>query len=410
MNTVIERFINFIKQDTQSNYFSQTHPSTKNQLEFAALLYKECKEIGFTEVTIDEKGYIMATVPSNIKETVPTIGFIAHMDTSPDASGKNVQPQIIQNYDGNDIILSKEKNIILSPKDFPDLLLYQNDTIITSNGTTLLGADDKAGIAEILAAMEYLIKHNEILHGKIRICFTPDEEIGKGADFFDVKAFGADFAYTIDGGKIGELEYENFNAARANISIKGKSVHPGTAKNIMKNASLIAIELANEFPSKETPAYTENYEGFFHLCNMKGEVESAFLSYIIRDFDTIHFEDRKNFVKELVEKYNQKYNNCISLDLHDEYLNMASKIKDHMQIIDLAEQAMKECNITPIIQPIRGGTDGARLSYMGLPCPNLFTGGHNFHGAYEFIPVSSMEKAVELIVKISESAVKIKSF
>ena len=410
LNTVIEKFINFTTQDTQSDHFSQTNPSTKNQLEFAALLYKECKELGLTEVTIDKKGYVMATLASNIKQTIPTIGFIAHMDTSPDASGKNVQPQIIQNYDGNDIILSKEKNIILSPKEFPDLLLYQNDTIITSNGTTLLGADDKAGIAEILTAMEYLIEHKEISHGKIRICFTPDEEIGQGADFFDVEAFGADFAYTIDGGKIGELEYENFNAARANITIKGKSVHPGTAKNIMKNASLIAVELANEFPSQETPAHTENYEGFFHLCNIKGEVESAFLSYIIRDFDTIQFENRKNFVKEVVEKYNKKYNNCISLDLHDEYLNMASKIKDHMEIINLAKQAMKECNITPIIQPIRGGTDGARLSYMGLPCPNIFTGGHNFHGPYEFIPVSSMKKAVELIVKISELAVKIKSF
>lgn len=410
MNIVAKKFIGFAKQDTQSNHFNQTHPSTKNQLEFAAFLYKECKELGLTEITIDEKGYVMATLASNVNECVPTIGFIAHMDTSPDASGKNIRPQIIENYDGKDIVLSKERNVILSPKEFPDLLHYQNDTIITSDGTTLLGADDKAGIAEILTAMEYLIKHKEIVHGKIRICFTPDEEIGQGADFFDIDIFGADFAYTVDGGKIGELEYENFNAARANIMIKGKSVHPGSAKSIMKNASLIAIEIANEFPPQQTPAHTENYEGFFHLCNMKGEVESAFLSYIIRDFDVIHFENRKNFVKEIIEKYNQKYSNCVTLDLYDEYLNMACKIKNHMEIIDLAKQAMEQCDITPIIQPIRGGTDGARLSYMGLPCPNLFTGGHNFHGPYEFIPVSSMEKCVELIVKISELAVKINSF
>ena len=341
-----------------------------------------------------------ALLPGNTANA-PTIGFISHMDTSPDASGENVLSNIVENYDGKAIPLN---GTVLSPEEFPSLKEYIGQTLITSDGTTLLGADDKAGIAEILTAAEYLLAHPEIPHGAIRIAFTPDEEIGKGVDFFDVDKFHADFAYTLDGGRIGELEYENFNAARAIIRIKGKNVHPGSAKNVMKNAALIGTEIASLLPERETPAKTEGYEGFFHLCSFEGDVTSATLNYIIRDFNADSFAHRKDLLRLIVERKNAQYNNCIELDLRDEYYNMLSQIEPHMEIVSLAKQAMLDCGITPIIQPIRGGTDGARLSFMGLPCPNLFAGGHNFHSNYEYIPVPSMEKAVSMIVRIAELA------
>lgn len=396
MQKVEQRFLSYIQHPTTSKEDATTFPSTKEQLDFALLLSKECKEIGLHDVMVDAYGYVFATLPANTKDA-PSIGFIAHMDTSPDASGENIQPRIIPNYDGNDIML---EGITLSPKEFPDLLSYQGETLITSDGTTLLGADDKAGIAEILTAMEYLIAHPEIPHGNIRVGFTPDEEVGAGADHFDVKKFGADFAYTLDGGKIGELEYENFNAAQAIIRIQGKSVHPGTAKNIMQNAALIGAEIASALPQNETPATTEGYEGFYHLCSFTGTVSEATLTYIIRDFDETSFQEKKSLLQTIVDEKNIQYKNAISLEIHDQYYNMISQLQERMEIIDLAKQAMEHCGITPIVQPIRGGTDGARLSFMGLPCPNLFAGGHNFHGPYEFIPVSSMEKAVEMIVEI----------
>jgi len=404
LNHVSERFLTYVQHHTTSDDNSKTFPSTTIQLDFAAFLAEECKKIGLSQTLVDKYGYVTAALPSNTDADLPVIGFIAHMDTCPDAPGKNVRPNIVENYDGG--ILPLLEGVVLSPEEFPDLLLYKGDTLITSDGTTLLGADDKAGIAEILTAMEYLLNHPDIKHGEIKIAFTPDEEIGHGVDNFDVKSFGADFAYTVDGGKIGELEYENFNAARANITIKGKSVHPGTAKNAMINAILIGAEIATALPKDEIPAKTEHYEGFFHLCSLTGNVSSASLSYIIRDFDKEAFEERKALVQTIVDGKNRQYENVITLELYDEYYNMVSKIKDSMEIVTLAETAMKECDVLPLIQPIRGGTDGARLSFMGLPCPNLFTGGHNFHGPYEFIPVSSMEKAVDVIVKIAELVAK----
>lgn len=400
MNTVEERFLRYVKHYTTSDEDSRSFPSTERQLAFASFLAKECEILGLTAVSVDKYGYVTATLPGNT-ENAPIIGFIAHMDTSPDASGENVKPNIVESYDGGSIPLN---HTILSPEEFPILKEYIGQRLITSDGTTLLGADDKAGIAEILTAMEYLQAHPEIPHGEIRIAFTPDEEIGKGVDFFDVPAFGADFAYTLDGGKIGELEYENFNAARAIIRIKGKNVHPGTAKNVMINAALIGAEIASRLPEKEIPAKTEGYEGFFHLCSFEGNVSSATLNYIIRDFDKASFENRKHLLRLIVERKNEQYPDCIELELRDEYYNMLSQIEPHMEIVDLAKQAMTDCGITPIIQPIRGGTDGARLSFMGLPCPNLFAGGHNFHSNYEFIPVPSMEKAVKMIVRIAELA------
>lgn len=405
MSKVVERFLRYVKYDTQSDDESRTTPSTVGQLVFARALKEELEEIGLTEVSLDENGYLMATLESNLEEgrKAPTIGFIAHMDTSPDMSGKNVKPQLIKNYDGNDIILNEGENIVLSPADFPELKNYLGEDIITTDGTTLLGADNKAGIAEIITAMEYLLENPDIKHGKIKIAFTPDEEIGRGADFFDVKKFGADLAYTVDGGPIGELEYENFNAAAARISIKGESVHPGTAKGKMVNSILIANELISRLPEKETPADTEGYEGFYHLVSIKGNVEETKLHYIIRDFDKVNFIKRKALMEEIVRDLNEKYDKGrIQLKITDQYYNMKEIIENNKEIIDIAYQAMEEIGVTPIITPIRGGTDGARLSYMGLPTPNIFTGGHNYHGKYEFIPVSSMEKAVELIVKISE--------
>lgn len=400
MKTVTERFLTYVKHHTTSDESSDTFPSTKRQLAFAAFLAKECEAIGLQSVSVDAYGYVTALLPGNTANA-PTIGFISHMDTSPDASGENVLSNIVENYDGKAIPLN---GTVLSPKEFPSLKEYIGQTLITSDGTTLLGADDKAGIAEILTAAEYLLAHPEIPHGDIRIAFTPDEEIGKGVDFFDVDKFHADFAYTLDGGRIGELEYENFNAARAIIRIKGKNVHPGSAKNVMKNAALIGTEIASLLPERETPAKTEGYEGFFHLCSFEGDVTSATLNYIIRDFNADSFAHRKELLRLIMERKNAQYNNCIELDLHDEYYNMLSQIEPHMEIVSLAKQAMLDCGITPIIQPIRGGTDGARLSFMGLPCPNLFAGGHNFHSNYEYVPVPSMEKAVSMIVRIAELA------
>lgn len=400
MRSVSERFLEYIKHHTTSEEDVSAFPSTKIQLDFAAFLAEECKAIGLQSVSVDKYGYVTALLPAT-KTGGPVIGFIAHMDTSPDANGENIQPNIVENYDGGVISL---KEGCLSPDEFPFLKDYIGQTLITTDGTTLLGADDKAGIAEILTAAEYLLAHPEIPHGDIRIAFTPDEEVGRGVDFFDVEGFGADCAFTLDGGRIGELEYENFNAARAVIKIHGKNVHPGTAKNVMVNAALIGAEFASALPADEIPAKTEGYEGFFHLCSFEGTTTSATLDYIIRDFDTASFESRKALIRSIVAELNEKYHSCIELDLHDQYHNMLSQIEPHMEIVELAKQAMLDCGITPIIQPIRGGTDGARLSFMGLPCPNLFAGGHNFHGNQEFVPIPSMEKAVEMIVRIAELA------
>lgn len=403
MTSVAERFLKYVKFPTSSNESSPTCPSTKNQLEFAKYLISECQTIGLEEVELDENGYVMATLPSNTDKDVKTLGFIAHMDTSPDMSGENIQPKMIKNYNGEDIVLNEEKNIILSPKVFPNLKKYTGHTLITTDGNTLLGADDKAGIAEILTAMEYLIAHPEIKHGKIRIAFTPDEEIGRGADLFDVQKFAADFAYTIDGGLLGELQYENFNAAYCKITINGQNVHPGTAKEKMKNAVRIGTELANLFPNEEIPEKTDGYEGFFHLNSFNGNVEKAELTYLIRDFDMTHFKQRKEFIEDTVRMMNERYGQgTIHLDLRDQYYNMKERLESKMDIVNRAFNAMKAVGIEPVVRPIRGGTDGARLSFMGLPCPNLFTGGDNFHGKYEYISVEAMEKAVEVIVKIAE--------
>jgi len=405
MSKLIERFINYVKIDTESNEDSTTCPSTDKQFNLAKILEKEMKEIGLVDVTLDENGYIMGTLPSNTSKEVPTIGFIAHMDTAPAFSGNSVKPNFVD-YQGGDIILNKEKNIVLSPNDFKELNDYIGETLITTDGTTLLGADDKAGIAEILTAMEYLIDHSEIKHGEIRIGFTPDEEIGRGANLFDVEKFGAEFAYTIDGGKLGEVEYENFNAASAKIEITGRSVHPGTAKDQLINALQVGIEIHNMLPVNERPEFTEEYEGFYMLYSMEGDVSKANLDYIIRDHSKEKFIEKKEYISSIVNLLNKKYNNAINLKITDSYYNMKEKIEEKIEVFNIAKDAMIELGITPIISPVRGGTDGARLSYMGLPCPNIFTGGHNYHGQYEYIPVSSMEKAVEVIVKISENVAK----
>ncbi|MCF6460146.1 peptidase T [Clostridium sp. Cult3] len=402
MSKVLNRFLKYVKYETTSDEYSTTTPSTKNQLKFAKVLGKELEELGLKDVSVNDKGYIMATLPSNIEKKIPTIGFIAHMDTSPDMSGKDISPNIIEDYDGKDIVLNEEKDIILSVDDFPEIKNYVGKTIITTDGTTLLGADDKAGIAEIITAIEYLIENPNIPHGTIKIAFTPDEEIGRGADHFDVDKFDADFAYTVDGGPIGELEYENFNAATANISIQGSNIHPGTAKGKMVNSILIGMELHSMLPINERPEYTEGYEGFYLLDDFVGNVEETKMSYIIRDHDMGKFNKKKKALEKIVEFLNYKYTNKIELKIEDSYYNMKEKIVPVMEIVDIAKRAMEAVNIEPIISPIRGGTDGARLSYMGLPCPNIFTGGHNYHGKYEYIPVPSMEKAVEVILKIIE--------
>lgn len=407
MQNIIDRFISYVIIDTESDANSPTTPSTKKQLDLANLLVKELNTIGLTEVTIDENGYVMGTLPSNVDHEVPTIGFVSHYDTSPDFTGKDVKPQIVENYDGGDIVLNKEQNIILSPSYFKDLLLYKGQTLITTNGLTLLGADDKAGLTEIVTAMEYLVQHPEIKHGKIRVGFTPDEEIGRGADIFDVEKFGAKWAYTMDGSQIGELEYENFNAAGAKIKFKGKSVHPGYAKGKMINSMLIANDFINQLPKNEIPQETVDYEGFYHVVGLSGSIEESVVELIIRDHDANLFQERKNKVLEIAEGINKKFAQqfgediCIA-EVKDQYYNMREKVEPMMFIVDLAEEAMKQLGITPLIKPIRGGTDGSRLSYMGLPCPNIFAGGHNFHGKYEYVPVESMQKAVDVIVKIAE--------
>ena len=408
---IIERFTSYVTIDTQSDPESNETPSTKKQWNLANKLADELKQIGMQEVEIDENSYIMATLPANIAHKVPVIGFISHFDTSPDFTGTNVKPQIIENYDGNDIILNKEQDIILSPDYFEDLLLYKGQTLITTDGTTLLGADDKAGITEIVSAMEYLIDNPQIPHGKIRVGFTPDEEIGRGAHKFDVKKFGAEWAYTMDGSQVGELEYENFNAAEAKVSIKGKIVHPGYAKDKMVNSMYIAQDFINSLPRLETPEHTEDRQGFFHLTDIKGDVEETKLKYIIRDHDKDHFEARKEMIRNLAAEINSQHEKeVIKIEIKDQYSNMREMVEPVMHIVDIAEEAMKAVNITPLIKPIRGGTDGAQLSYMGLPCPNIFAGGHNFHGRYEYVPVESMQKAVAVIVKIAEiTAEKYKS-
>jgi tripeptide aminopeptidase len=403
MKPIIKRFISYVTIDTESDPTSDTTPSTSKQWDLANKLVKELKAIGMSDVSIDDNAYIMATLPSNVAHDVPTIGFISHFDTSPDFTGANVKPQIIENYDGNDIILNKEEGIILSPDYFEDLLLYKGQTLITTDGTTLLGADDKAGITEIVTAMEYLINHPEIKHGEIKVGFTPDEEIGRGAHKFDVKKFGADWAYTMDGSQIGELEYENFNAAEAIVNIKGKIVHPGYAKGKMVNSMYYATEFINALPRLETPEHTEGYEGFFHLTKIEGKVEDTKLQYIIRDHDKEKFEARKALIKKIAEDLNSRYESKIfTIAINDQYYNMKEQVEPVKHIVDIAEEAMKSLGIKPIIKPIRGGTDGSQLSYMGLPCPNIFAGGHNFHGRYEYVPIESMIKAVEVICKIAE--------
>lgn len=402
---IINRFISYVTVDTESDPKSNTTPSTLKQWDLANKLVEELKAIGLSDVTIDNNAYIMATLPSNVEHDVPTIGFVSHFDTTPDFTGANVKPQIIENYDGKDIILNEEEQIILSPDLFDDLLQYKGQTLITTDGTTLLGADDKAGITEIVSAMEYLINHPEIKHGKIRIGFTPDEEIGRGAHKFDVEKFGADWAYTMDGSQIGELEFENFNAASAVVKVKGKIVHPGYAKGKMINSMYIATEFINSLPELETPEHTEDYQGFFHLSSIEGKVEETILNYIIRDHDKGHFEARKEMMQNLANEINSQYEReVIVIEIKDQYYNMKEKIEPVMHIVDIAEKAMKQSGIKPIIKPIRGGTDGSQLSYMGLPCPNIFAGGHNFHGRYEYVPVESMIKATEVICKIVELA------
>lgn len=402
MSKLIDRFLQYVKHETTSDESSTSVPSTSNQLEFAKILGRELEEIGLSDVSVDENGYVMATLPSNTENKAPIIGFIAHMDTSPDMSGNNVKPKIISNYNGEDIVLNDEENIIMSTKDFPDLKDYIGHDLITTDGTTLLGADNKAGIAEIITAVEYLIQNPHIPHGTVKIGFTPDEEIGRGADCFDVEKFGADFAYTVDGGPIGELEYENFNAATAKIYIQGRNVHPGTAKNKMINSILIANELNSMLPVDERPEYTEGYEGFYHLMAFNGSVEKTEIAYIIRDHSMEKFETKKETLKRAVEFLNHKYGDIITLEISDSYYNMKEKIEPVMYVIDIAKKAMENLDIKPLIKPIRGGTDGARLSYIGLPCPNLFTGGHNYHGRFEYIPIFAMEKSVETILKIIE--------
>jgi tripeptide aminopeptidase len=419
MSSVVDRFIRYVKIDTQSDLDSETFPSTAKQLDLARLLMQELNALGLKDVTLDEHGYVTAKLPSNLgqpdllpwptrqgrqdtRRGAPAIGLMAHMDTSPDMSGANVRPHFVEHYDGGDIVLDQENRVVLSPSDFPDLKKYTGQTLITTDGTTLLGADDKAGVAEIMAALEYLVNHPTVRHGELCIGFTPDEETGRGVDYFDVKKFGADFAYTIDGEELGEVQFETFNAARARIRIHGRSVHPGTAKGKMINAALVAMELNAMLPPGERPELTDGYEGFYHLTHLEGAVEEARLDYLIRDHDRQKFEAKKAFLEACTALLNQRYNGRLSLEISDTYYNMREKIEPVMHIFETARQAITAVGLTPIVGPVRGGTDGCRLSYMGLPTPNIFTGGHNAHGKYEFIPVESMEKSVEVILKIIE--------
>ena len=407
MLPVVERFIRYAKIHTESDRETGLVPSTPGQLQFAYLLCEEMQKMGMQDVAVDDYGYVMGFVPSNADRECPSIGFIAHMDTSPDMTGKHVKPQIIENYRGNDVLLNKEKGFTLSPDDFPELMNYVGTDLIVTDGNTLLGADDKAGIAEILTAMEFLVQHPEIKHGRIAVCFTPDEEIGEGVDHFDLKKFGAKFAYTLDGGEIGELEYENFNAALARLTFKGRNFHPGYAKNKMVNSIKVANEFMSSLPKKDAPEYTSGYEGFFHIYSIKGTVEETLLEILIRDFDKERFEWRKDVIENGVREYSKKYDLPVLLEMKDQYANMKERLEPVRYIVEIAKQAMSELGIKPLIAPIRGGTNGARLSFMGLPTPNLSNGAHNGHGRYEYIPVSSMEKIVSVIVKISELCAKI---
>lgn len=395
------RFLKYVKFDTQSDELTNLTPSTPGQYKFAQALEKELHELGLEEISLDENGYLMATLPANTDREVPTVGFIAHLDTSPDLSGHNVNPRIVKAYDGGDITLNADNDVVLSPSEFPELLHYVGQDLIVTDGTTLLGADDKAGIAEIISAVEYLKAHPEIEHGKIRIAFNPDEEIGQGAHKFDVERFGADWAYTMDGGEVGELEYENFNAAVANVTFKGRNVHPGYAKHKMVNSIRIANQFILMLPRWETPEHTEGYEGFYHLVKIEGDVEKTTLTYIIRDHDRDRFERRKRELEHLTRKTNNEFPGCATIEIRDQYFNMREKIEPVMHIITIAEKAMELAGVTPKVQPIRGGTDGAQLSFKGLPCPNIFAGGLNFHGRYEFVPIPSMEKAEKTIVEIA---------
>ncbi|MBR3118147.1 peptidase T [Oceanobacillus profundus] len=400
---IIKRFTTYVKIDTQSNEDSTTTPTTEGQLELVNLLADELREIGMEDVEVDENGYLMATLPSNTDKDVPTIGFLAHVDTATDFTGKNVNPQIVEKFDGNDIVLNQELNVVLSANEFPELPSYKGHTLITTDGTTLLGADNKAGIAEIMTAMNYLIQHPEIEHGRIRIAFTPDEEIGRGPHKFDVSRFDASYAYTVDGGPLGELQYESFNAAAAKVTFRGNSVHPGTAKNKMVNSGKLAAAFINKFPDQESPEHTEGYEGFYHLISVNGDVEQTKVYYIIRDHDREKFEARKATVEQFVNEMKSQYGEtAIRLEMKDQYYNMREKIEPVKEIVEIAEQAMKNLNIEPIIEPVRGGTDGSQLSYMGLPTPNIFTGGENFHGKFEYISVDNMEKASHVIIEISK--------
>jgi tripeptide aminopeptidase len=407
MDPLVDRFLRYVQINTQSNPASETCPSTSRQWDLAKVLKEELIALGLKEVVLDERAYLTATLPANTSRPVPTIGFISHFDTSPDFTAEGVRPRLVPNYDGGDIILNEEENIILSPEYFPELAAYKGQTLIVTDGTTLLGADDKAGIAEIITAMEYLIAHPEVPHGEVRIGFTPDEEIGRGAHHFDVEAFRAQWAYTVDGSQVGELEYENFNAAKAVITAFGKSVHPGYAKDRMINAITVLQEVLGQLPPGEVPEQTSGREGFFHLHHVEGQIEEARAELIVRDHDRARFETRKALLQRLVAETGKRRKTKITLDLEDQYYNMKEKILPVFPIVDVAEEAMKAVGVTPIIKPIRGGTDGSQLSFKGLPCPNIFAGGHNFHGKYEYIPVESMQKAVEVIVKICElTAVK----
>ena len=408
MEKIIDKFLRYVAIDTQSNPDSLSQPSTNKQYVLLNLLVEELKAMGVENATLDQYGYVMASIPSNSdKADIPAVGFISHVDTAPDASGANIKPQIIENYDGNDITVNEEKGVYLRVEDFPELHNYKGNTIITTDGTTLLGADDKAGVSEIMCAVEYIMNHPEIKHGDIKIGFTPDEEIGRGVDHFDVKKFGAKYAYTVDGGEIGEMEYENFNAAGVKIHINGCNIHPGYAKNKMVNAIILGCELNSILPVEQRPEFTEGYEGFFHIISFKGTVEEADIQYIIRDHDFEKYDEKKKLIQDCVHFMNQKYgNNTFVLDMKDQYFNMKQEVVPHYHIVEKAITAMEEAGIRPLVKPIRGGTDGSRLSYMGLPCPNIFAGGHNFHGKLEYVPVESMEKATEVIINIIKQYAK----
>ncbi len=398
---LLERFLKYVSIHTTSDENTGLVPSTPQQMEFAKILAEELKDMGMQDVSLDKKGYLMATLPSNIDKNVPTVGFISHLDTSPDMSGKNVKPRIVENYDGNDIVLNEKENIVLSPKQFPELTMYRGQSLVVTDGLTLLGADDKAGIAEIMTAMDYFIKNPDVKHGKVRIAFNPDEEIGLGAHHFDVEKFGCQFAYTMDGGEIGELEYENFNAAGAKVTFYGTNVHPGYAKNKMVNSMKIATKFMATVPANESPEYTDGYEGFYHLTGIGGDVEKTTVSYIIRDHDRKKFEERKAHLQMLVDKINSEFgDNTATLEVKDQYYNMKEKVEPVKYIVDIASEAIRQAGVEPKVKPIRGGTDGAQLSFKGLPCPNIFAGGHNFHGKYEFVPIQSMEKATEVVKNI----------